>query len=165
MKGAFAALAFLLASAVLSAHSLSEVEVRTDSRFTILKRSVRFEIKFPAHDFYEARGGVPEDGLRAAVEAYLKEHLSAFDGSVALAMRLESAGTRSDALSADKAPRSIVAAGTFQGDAPLKDVYLFNEMFKEGPVPHVGDAVILWRDKTYDFQFKPKVYFRLEVGK
>jgi hypothetical protein len=32
-------------------------------------------------------------------------------------------------------------------------------------VPHLGEAVIEWRDKKYDFQFKPKTYFRLEVGK
>lgn len=165
MKRAFAASVFLFASAVLSAHPLNEVEIRTDSRFTIMKKSIRFEIKFPAHDFYDARGGMPENGLRAAVEAYLKEHLSAFDGRVPLAMRLESAGTGSAALSADGTPRFIVAAGTFQGAAPLRDVYLFNEMFKEGPVPHVGAAVIEWRGKTYDFHFKPKTYFRLEVGK
>jgi hypothetical protein len=146
------------------AHPLDQVEVRTDSRFSILKDSVRFEIKFPAHAFHDARGGAPAEA-KPAVESYLRDRLLVFDGRSPLALELSSVEERRDALSAAAAPRFYVASGTYRGKAPLKDVYIFNEFFREGPVPHLGEAVIEWRDKKYDFQFKPKTYFRLEVGK
>jgi hypothetical protein len=75
---ALAGAALFCALSVL-AHPLDQDLVRTDSRFSILKKSVRFEIKFPAHPFFDSLSGRPKE-VQPAVDAYLRDHLLVFDG-------------------------------------------------------------------------------------
>ena len=160
--------------AALAAHPIDETKVMTSSRFVVGGKTVDFEVKFPAENYARVAPGAASDAaktLRALdseegkrrLSEYVRAHLLAFDGKANLPATVTKIEIERNALSVDNLPREVLAWGRFEGTMTIRDLYLFNEFFKEGPLPHFGDAVVEREAERYDFQFKEAVYFHLDL--
>lgn len=166
---------FLAVEAAL-AHPFDQVRADSNSHFNIKKATVELRLKFPVHAYVNLWVKSPQEydkyvktitsqKEQKKIRQYVIKHVKVFDGKNRLQLRLSSLDFERDQYLSDKSPTFIIVKGKYSQPQPLKEVFIFNELFKEGRVPHFGTSEIEMGDKVYDFVFREKRYFRLMTSK
>lgn len=166
--------ALALVAARSRAHPFDELRIDSRSRFGVAGDEVSVELRFPLYAYLnlQARSrehydalvrALEEKGEVASLRAYVAEHLRAFDGETPLVWELERLELEPEPGEAGRLREFVVLRGRFRHTRAIGDLYLFNDLFREGDAEHYGSATIEHDGLEYHFVFRPKQYFHLEI--
>ena len=164
----------ILISSSLVGHPFDQERSDTSSQFTVNNDNVSLVIKIPLiayvniwvktqkeYDLYANSYNAKVESKK--IKKYVKELIRIFDGDKQIKLTISSITYQKDPYLIDSLPVSMKVYGNFKAKTKIKNLYIFNQLFKGKKAKHVGEAEIEVNDKLYDFVFNDNNYFQVEV--